>query len=245
MIDTHVHLNLDDYTDLGGAIARAVEVGVDQFVVPGLDLASSQKALEMSWQYPQTVAAIGLHPMSADEELEPFRELARDPHTTAIGEVGTDAKAGDWANQEKRLRFFLELAIEVNKPVLLHVRDTWDPTFAILRDYPQLRGKAVIHCFTGGQAEAAQIRELGLLISVTAILARPALADTCAVVKDWPLDQLMLETDGPYLMWPGEKWPNEPKTVAKIAGLVAQIKEVSVEEVAQQTTQTAKRFFNL
>lgn len=245
MIDTHVHLTMADYTDLAGTIQRAKEAGVERFVVPGLDLASSQKAIALSEQFAEIIPAIGLHPESPTEDLDAFRELARDPRVKAIGEIGTDAKAGDWAVQEKRLRFFLSLAVETDKPAIIHIRDTWDETFKILRDYPQLRGKAVIHCFTGGKNEAAQIRELGLFVSVTAILARPALADACAVIANWPLDQLMIETDGPYLMWPGEKWPNEPKTVAQIAQLVADLKNVPVEEIAAQTTANANKFFHL
>ncbi len=245
MIDTHVHLNMDDYTDIAGAIERAKEVGVDRFVVPGLDLASSKKAIELSEQFPEIIPAIGLHPLSEDEDLNAFKELARDSRVKAIGEIGTDIKGGDWANQEKRFRFFLGLAVETNKPALIHIRDTWEETLTVLRDYPQLKNKAVIHCFTGGENEARQIRELGLFVSVTAILARPALAESCSIIKDWPLDQLMLETDGPYLMWPGEKWPNEPKTVAKIAQLVADLKNVSVNDVADKTTVTSEHFFNL
>lgn len=245
MIDTHVHLTWDDYTDLPGLIQRAKEVGVDRFVVPGLDLASSKRAIALSDQYPEIIPAIGLHPESPDEDLDAFRALAHDPRVKAIGEIGTDAKSGDMALQEKRFRFFLDLAVETNKPALIHIRDTWEPTFAILRDYPQLQNKAVIHCFTGGKNEAAQIRELGFFVSVTAILARPALTESCAVIADWPLDRLMLETDGPFLAWPGEKWPNEPKTVAQIAQLVADLKGLSVDDVAQTTTRTAETFFNL
>jgi TatD DNase family protein len=245
MIDTHTHLTYPDFEPLGDVITRAKEAGVDLFVVPGLDLASSQQAIALSEQHPEIVPAIGLHPESPAEDLEAFRALAHDPRVKAIGEIGTDIKSGDMTLQEQRFRFFLDLAVETGKPALIHIRDTWEPTFAILRDYPQLRGKAVIHCFTGGKNEATQIRELGLFISLTAILARPALTEACEVVKEWPLDQLMLETDGPYLAWPGEKWPNEPKTVARIAQLVADLKQVSVDEVATQTTATSKEFFHL
>lgn len=245
MIDTHVHLTWPDYTDIVGVIERAKEVGVDTFVVPGLDLASSKKAIELSEQFSEIIPAVGLHPESPDEDLEAFRELAHDRRVKAIGEIGTDSKCGAMALQEKRFRFFLDLAVETGKPALIHIRDTWEPTFAILRDYPQLKGKAVIHCFTGGKNEARQIDELGLFVSVTAILARSALAESCEVIKDWPLDQLMLETDGPFLAWPGEKWPNEPKTVAQIAQLVADLKGMSVADVADKTTQNASRFFNL
>lgn len=245
MIDTHVHLNLPDYPDLPGLIERAKAVGVDRFVVPGLDVASSQKALALAETHPEIIPAIGLHPLSEPEDFALFEAIAQDKRVKAIGEIGTDSKAGPWEAQEKRFRSFVELAIRTQKPVLIHIRDTWENTFLILEDYPELAGRAVIHCFTGGKAEAGRIRRLGLLVSVTAILARPALKSTHDVLRDWPLDQLMLETDGPYLAWPGEPWPNEPKTVARVAQLVAEIKGISVEEVMEQTTRTAERFFGL
>ncbi len=244
-IDTHVHLSMDDYKNKEAVLARAQLAGVVYCVTPGLDLASSQQVIELSEKHPQVIPAIGLHPQSPDEDLEPFKALAENPRVKAIGEIGTDSRAGEWAKQEKRLRFFLDLAMATNKPALIHILGTWSETLTVLQEYPQLRGKAVIHCFTAEMVEAKKIAELGLLISVTAILARSEMEKTLAIVKDWPLDQLMLETDGPFLKWPGDSWPNEPTTVVKIAQLVADLKEISLEEVAAKTTQTAKQFFSL
>jgi len=245
LIDTHAHLTHEDYSDVAGVLERAKQVGVMQCVVPGLDSTSSRKAIELAQKYPQILPAVGLHPLSASENLEAFRELAALPQVVAIGEIGTDAKAGEMKEQEKRLRFFLELAIETAKPALVHIRDTWQETLVILADYPELKNQAVIHCFTGGYKEAEAIQKLGLFISCTAIIARESLASTREVIKSWPLEQLMLETDCPWLSWPGEKWPNEPKTVAQIAQKIAEIKGISVEEVAQQTTHAANKFFNI
>lgn len=250
LIDTHVHLSYEDYLKtpggLEGVILRAKEAGVTLFVSPGLDLVTSEQVITLAQQYPQIIPAVGLHPLSIAEDLEPFRALANQPEVKAIGEIGTDSNAGPMEEQVARLRFFLDLAVETNKPALIHIRDTWDETFAVLHDYPLLQHKAVIHCFTGGLREAGIMKELGLVMSVTAILARKNTnPETLQAVKAWPLDQMMLETDGPYLPWPGEKYPNEPVTVARIATFVAELKGMSVEEVSHQTTQTAKLFFNL
>ncbi len=250
LIDTHVHLTMPDYDTkaaggLVGVLKRAQDGGVLQYVCPGLDRATSKAALALSETYESILPAVGLHPLSPNEDWERFRELATHSKVRAIGEIGTDAKAGDWQNQEARLRFFLELSIAVNKPALLHIRDTWDQTFAVLKDYPELRGNAVTHCFTGGMKEAEKAQELGILLSFTAIIARNQMEQTREVIKIWPLDQMMLETDGPWLAWPGESWPNEPVTVAKIAQTIAEIKTISIDEVADKTTQTARRFFHI
>mgnify|MGYP003881703131 CR=1 FL=1 len=226
-------------------IARAKEAGVTRFVVPGTDYATSQQAIELAQQCPEIIPAIGLHPLNEKCDLNLFRSLAALPEVKAIGEIGTDSGAGDWAEQERRFRFFLELAIEHNKPVLVHIRDTWQPTLAIMAEYPQLRDKAVIHCFTGDQIIAGQIHEHGYLLSFTAILARSKYKETQAVATAWPLDRMMLETDSPWLSWPSEKGPNEPSTVRKLAEFIASLHGCPVEEVAKATTQTAKVFFNL
>lgn len=245
LIDTHIHLTYPDYAaDFPGMLARAQEAGVVQYVCPGLDYESSQAAIALARQYPAIIPAVGLHPLSDPTDLTAFEDLATLPEVKAIGEIGTDVKAGPMGEQEARFRFFLDLACKVGKPVLIHIRETWGETFRILADYPQLRNKAVIHCFTGGKAEASKIDELGLLLSITAILARKNVSpETLEAVKGWPLGRMMLETDGPYLAWPGETWPNEPSTVRRVAEFVAALKGISVDEVAETTTQVAKRFF--
>lgn len=248
LIDTHVHLTYPDYGDIQTVIADAQAVGVDRLIVPGLNLTSSKQSLDLAQAYPSIFAAVGMHPLEKDDlaDFKDFATLAQHPKCVAIGEVGTDRNAGPMVDQEKRFRGFLDIALGVHKPVLIHVRETWADTFRILGDYPELKNKAVIHCFTGGEAEGQRIGELGLLLSVTAILARKNISpETLEVVKRWPLEKMMLETDGPYLAWPGEPWPNQPSTVAKIAQFVADLKGVSVDEVATKTTTTAEMFFNL
>lgn len=246
LIDTHTHLNITPLIEeVDGVVERARAAGVHWFVVPGLDYATSRKSLELAERHPSIIPTVGLHPLSErDVDLAAFAELAADPPIKAIGEIGTDHKAGDWSCQERWLRFFLELAIRLKKPALIHIRDTWEPTLRVLRDYPELGGRAVVHCFTGGAEEAAALCELNVLISVTAILARAQMTAAREVVKTWPIDRLMLETDSPYLPWPGELWPNEPKTVTRVARLVAELKGLPTEVVATATTKTAEAFFS-
>ncbi len=247
LIDTHVHLMHKDYENslggVAGVLERAANVGVTHCVVPSLDPPTTIDVLRLAKEFSQIIPAVGLHPLSPDEVLAPFESFIALPEVKAVGEIGFDAKAGDAAAQSARVRFFLELAAKYNKPAIIHIRDMWAEAFEVLADYRHV--PMVIHCFTGGDQEAARCRELGLYISVTALIVRPALEATREVIKSWPLDHLMLETDGPWLSFPGDTWPNEPATVAKIAASIAELREEDVEFIANQTTQTARRFFQL
>lgn len=247
MIDTHIHLMHKDYESLPGGVAgvlqRAAAAGVTRCVVPALDPLTSKQVIELAHTFPQIIPAIGLHPLSPDEVLAPFESLIALPEVKAVGEIGFDAKAGDVTAQALRVRFFLDCAAKHNKPAIIHIRDMWDEAFSVLEEYRHV--PMVIHCFTGGHKEAEQCKNLGFHISVTALIARAALEETREVITTWPLDRLMLETDGPWLSFPGDRWPNEPSTVARIAQFVAELRGESLEDIAQQTTATAEQFFQL
>lgn len=244
LIDTHVHLMMPEYEKtLPEVLSRAKERSVTTFICPGIDLPTSKQAIDLHNKYPEIIPAVGLHPMAQNEDLGQFADLAQNPVVKAIGEIGTDIRAGDFAEQEKRFRFFLELAIKTNKPALVHTIRTWEPTMKILADYPELKGKVVMHCFNAGEEEANQAKALGVLLSFTAIIARKGMSDTHNVIKSWTLEQMMLESDAPWLAWPGDGEVNEPKVVALICKFIAEIKGIAVEEVAQKTTNTAQTFF--
>ncbi len=243
-IDTHVHLMMPEYDGiLSDVITRAKQAGVGRFIVPGIDFKTSQEAVALAEKHSEIIPAIGLHPMGADEPLEQFRELAENPQVKAIGEIGMDRRAGDFSKQEKRFRFFLELAIKTGKPALIHLLHDWPPVLAIVKDYPELQGRAVWHCFASDRVAADELVELGMYLSCTAIVARKKMEATHEVIKTWPLEKTMLETDGPWLSWPKEDGPNEPTAIVKIAQLIADIKEMPIEEVAEKTTLSAITFF--
>lgn len=248
LIDTHVHLTMPEYADqpggLDGVLERANQAGVTTFIIPGIDFDHCTKAQKLANTHENIFFAVGDHPSTTtDANMD---SLVTDPKCVAIGEVGFDSKSGPVEHQETCFRHFLDLAVAHNKPVILHIRDLWGDTWRVLSDYPQLRNRLVVHCFTGGQAETEQMERLGVLMSVTAILARKnTTPETLEAVSSWPLEKMMLETDGPWLPFPGEPYPNEPTTVAKICQFIANIKGISAEEVATTTTQTAKDFFGL
>jgi TatD DNase family protein len=245
-IDTHVHLWHDDYSGLLPAVVnRSIAAGVTRFVVPGIDLNTSKQAIDLAKEYKGIIPAIGLHPLNPEEPLEPFAELAALPMVKAIGEIGIDKRAGDFNQQEKRFRFFIELAIKVRKPILVHILHPWEPVLKKMIENPELVHKAVWHCFNADVVAAHAAREIGLLLSFNAIIARKKMEPTHEVITTWPLEMMMLETDGPWLSWPGVQGPNEPGTVIKVAERIAELKDIELEAVAETSTLIATNFFLL
>lgn len=237
---------MPDYSDVAAVIDRAKAMGVQKCIIPGIDLPNLKKAVNLAETFDDVYFAVGLHPSSEEEEISEFISSAQHPKCVAIGEIGLDSKAGPVENQEPRFRQFLDLAAEYDKPVILHIRDHFSDVWRVVADYPTLKNRCVVHCFTGGHDEATEMTRLGIWMSVTAILARKSTSsETLEAVKSWPLENMMLETDGPWLPFPGEPYPNEPTTIAKIAQFIANLKGTSVEEVARTTTQTAEQFFGI
>jgi len=203
------------------------------------------------------------------EEFDPdfYRELAKDPKVVAIGEFGLDYfhlpeqldREQVIADQKKSMREHLDLADELGLPVILHSRDSHADQADILREYVEagkLQKKGVVHCFTGTREEADRYFELGFLVSFTGIVtfdpkrseirAGNTTTDLQELVRDLPLDRFMLETDAPYLSpEPNRGQRNEPAYTVHIAEKIAELKGLSVEEVARATNANAKRLFGI
>ncbi len=199
-----------------------------------------------------------------DFDYEYYKKLAEHPKVVAIGECGLDwYRIPDNRDieevKEKQFRVFrqhLDLCEEVGLPVIVHCRDAHDECADILKEYldaGKLSRRGVIHCFTGTLEEAQRYHDMGFITSFTGIITFPpkkssgeALSDLQRVVKETPLEYMMLETDAPYLTpipYRGKR--NEPWYVRYVAEKVAELKGISVEEVATKTTATAKRIFNI
>ncbi len=196
-------------------------------------------------------------------DLDYYRELAKHPKVVAIGECGLDYyripehlnKNEVIATQERDLRKQLDLAAEVNLPLVIHCRDAHAQQQAILREYIEagkLERRGVVHCFTGTRAEAEAYFALGFLVSFTGIITFPPrksegpISPLQQVVRDVPLEKIMIETDAPYLTpIPHRGERNEPWYVRHVAEKVAELKATSIEEVARVTTENATRLFNL
>lgn len=253
LIDSHTHVDADRFQDdRDTVIQAAVAGGVTRMIDPGCDLVSSQAALALAKAYPGIIyAGVGVHPHDAttySEEVEGLlRAMAREPEVVAIGEFGLDYFRMLSPREIQRDVFcaHLRLARECNLPCIIHVRDAHDDVMELLHAHGEgLRG--VFHCFSGDVAQAEACLDFeGFMLSFAGPLTKQgnALAD---VARMAPLDRILVETDSPYLVpKPLKVRRNEPLFVKHTAEKLAEIRGISLEEIAQVTTANAIRLFGL
>jgi TatD DNase family protein len=260
LIDTHAHLSFPDFADdLSGVIERAGAADVAKIVSIATDLEAVRQTLEIAERFDGVYAAVGLHPGEIPKvtlcDMKELRRLASEPKVVAIGETGLDyyreAKDDAALRQQQKDLFWaqLELARERHLPVVIHNRAAEIDILEILRAHSNSLPKdwrpwGVMHCFSGDEKLAFDCIEIGLLISYTGILTFKNATALRDVAKKVSLDSVMLETDAPYLApMPHRGKRNEPAYVPLIAEVLAQVKGVSVEEVARITTENARRLF--
>ncbi|MDO8168032.1 TatD family hydrolase [Candidatus Phytoplasma melaleucae] len=250
LIDTHTHLNLDDYSrDLPIVIERALNNGISYFIVPGLDDKTNSKAIALSLKYPCIKAAIGIHPCYWKNEdpssIEKYLKL-KYSQVVAIGEIGLDLYHDKkfLHIQKQNLYIQLELSIKYNLPVILHARESFQEIYKMLLPYKnKIRG--VFHCLTTSLEEVEKALELGFYIGVGGIITYQKFEESHKVLSKIPLDKILLETDSPFLTpspLPRNK-RNEPSFLHIIAEKVAMIKNISLEKVALQTSHNVKKIF--
>jgi len=251
LVDTHCHLQSEKFDeDRGEVIERAMDA-LEWLVVISDDLASCHKAIALTGD--RIYAAVGIHPYHVesvnDALLDELRQLLAHPNVVALGEIGLDYfKYCDTPRDVQHRAFHqqLELACEVQKPVIIHNREANDDCYAILSQYADRLAGCVMHCFPGPPDFARQCLDLGFHISFAGNATFPKaqiLRDTAAVV---PLDRLMVETDSPYLApQPVRGKRCEPAYVRYTAEMLADAKGVPLEDFAQETTRTAEAFFNV
>ena len=248
LIDTHSHIYYDKYShDFDDVIDRAVNSGVEKIICIGTDLESSIQSLEISNKYKNIYCTIGYHPhessLTKKNYLNKLEEISREDKVVAIGEIGLDYyyNNSDPEIQKKRFIEQVELANSLNLPVVIHNRDSDDDLYDILKKHLP---KGVIHCFSSNLNYANKIIELGILLSFTGIITfKNSTLDN--VIKEIPLSKIMVETDSPYLTpIPFRGKRNEPSHVKLVAEKIAQIKNISLEEVAYQTTKNALNLFH-
>lgn len=250
-VDTHCHLDDPAYdADRDAVLTQATAAGVEAFITIGTDLATSRRAVELAKARPNISAAVGIHPheavrwtASAGAELA---ALAHDPAVVAIGEVGLDYSQdlAPRAAQQAAFRQALGLARDRQLPVIIHCREAWDDCFAILREMGSRRG--VLHCFTGSEAHAAATLDLGLTLSFAGNLTFKNAAPLRAVAQRVPIERVVLETDAPYLapqLHRGRR--NEPAFLVETAQVLAQLKGLSVDDIARITTLNAHALFGV
>ena len=257
LIDSHAHLNFKEYSspdEIGQLLDRAREQGVDTIINIGGGEAyeGNLKAIEVANQYPHVYATVGIHPHDAkivtDEMVEDLRKLSQDPRVVAIGEVGLDFfyNNSDPQIQEEAFRKMIRLAREVKLPLSIHVRDAYDRLYQIMEEEKAFECGGVIHCFSGDWEFAQKMIDKKFYISFSGIITFKKSTELREVVKKVPTEYILVETDAPYLTpepFRGKK--NEPAYVRKVAEKIAEIKGLTLEDVARVTTLNARRLFRL
>ena len=249
-IDTHAHLNFKAFNaDWEQAISRAKENDIGAIINVGSNLETSKKAIEIAKISENVFAAIGLHPIHVKDESfnDDFLKLAEDKKVVAIGETGLDYYY-DKSTKELQKEIFekhLNLANRLSKSIILHSRDANEDILAVLMSHSPLP-KGVMHCFAGDWPMAKILLDMGLYISFTGLITFTKNYETFEVIKNMSLERLLLETDCPYMtpeLYRGKR--NEPAFVVEVARKITEIKKISLEKVAEQTSQNAKELFKL
>jgi len=251
LVDTHCHLDFSQFdNDREEVIKRAKENKIKYIINIGSSLLGSEKSIELAKRYDFIFATVGFHPHEADnfnlEIEERLKNLAKDKRVVAIGEIGLDyfKSYSSVENQKRVFKFLLDLAKEFSLPSVIHCRDAQIDILNILRD--KKPKKTVIHCFSGDEEFLSVCLNEGFFISFTCNITYKNAHNLRQLVKNVPLERLMLETDAPFLPpqdLRGKR--NEPAYVKFLAETVAELKRISVEELSQITTQNAEDFFNL
>ncbi len=253
-IDTHAHLTFPEYKiDLPEVIGRAKEAGLEAIINIALDEEAIKQSLKIAEEYPGYIfTAAGVHPQDASgwsiEDEKRVRALAKEKKVLAIGETGLDYhyKLSPIDVQKEVFRKYLRLCQELDLPAVIHSRDAAKDTMLILHEENNGKLKGVLHCFAGDMELAREALDLGICFSFTGNITFPKADMIRLAAKEIPLEKIMIETDCPFLspqIYRGQR--NEPAYVVKVAEKIAEIKGLSVEEVARQTTQNARSFFNI
>jgi TatD DNase family protein len=255
LVDSHCHLdrvNLDQYEgDFSRFVYETLENGVGRMLCVSIDLESWPAMVSMVEEFPQISVSVGVHPNDRDRRDPTAAELialARHPKVVAIGETGLDYFHGTGELEWQRERFcqHIQAAAGAGMPLIIHTRDAKADTMSIMQAHGADRAGGVMHCFTEDWAMAAQAIEMGFYISFSGIITFKNAAELREVVKQVPIERLLIETDSPYLApVPFRGKPNQPRYVRQVAECIADIKNLSVDEVARLTTENYYQCFTL
>lgn len=260
LIDTHCHLSHFKPEEIGGLVEGARKSGVEKIITVACTLEEAGQCLPIADEYENIWTTVGVHPTQLNEniehELEKVFEYAKNEEkVVSIGEIGLDYYH-DTAEHSLQAEYFigqLNIARQLNKPAIIHCRGGKNPgeneqAFIDLIHILEKEGfrNGVVHCFSGNRVEADRIMDLGLMISFTGIITYKNNEELRRVIKDMPLDRIMLETDAPYIAIEGKQGePSKPEYVADIAKAISEIKNVPLKEVTRITTENAERFFGI
>lgn len=251
IIDTHSHLQFDAYAKDIDEVVKRIRAQNIACINVGTSYQSSKDGILFAQTYGEGFyAAIGLHPTDVDEPFDAgqYKELAKSKKVVAIGEIGLDYFRPPFDKEKQKSIFIqqLDLAKELNLPVILHCRMAHQDVIDILKSQipnPNYQLRGVIHCFTGTLEQAKKYIELGFYLGLNGIIFKFNIDE---VIKHVGLEHLLLETDCPYLTPPmAPEKRNEPIFMTYTIEKIAQLKNVSVQEISQKTTENAKKLFGV
>lgn len=251
MIDTHSHINFNEYKqNFEEFVKNLKENGIERVIIPGVEPSTFNEIIDLSNKYEILYGAIGIHPsecLSYNDGVEKeIYKLAKKPKVVAIGEIGLDYY---WTTDTKKeqqnvFRRQLEIAQELQLPVLIHDREAHDDTFNIVNEFQNLKN-VIFHCFSGSPEFAKKCVDKGFYIAIGGVVTFKNAKDLKETAKIIPIDKLLLETDAPYLApTPFRGKLNSPVYLKYIAQEIAKLRNTDIEEIKEKTTNNAKRIFN-
>ena len=252
LFDTHAHMDDRAFDADRAALLKGLpEKGISLVMNPGCSLESSRNAVALANQYGYIYAAVGSHPDAADEVndavLEEYRKLCKlNSKVKAIGEIGLDYHYEDIPRvlQKKAFIAQMELARELDLPVIVHERDAHEDGMAIVKAFPEVKG--VFHCYSGSAEMARQLTDLGWYIGFTGVLTFKNARKAIEVAQSIPLDRIVIETDCPYMSpEPFRGRRNDPGKVYRMAEKLAEIRGITVEDAQRITLENGKRLYRI
>ena len=252
LIDSHCHLDSPEFdADRDEVVARAVEAGVEHMMAIGTGSGPPdlEAGIRIADKYPVFYATVGIHPHDAAKagaaDFDQLPKLLSHPRVLALGEIGLDYHY-DFSPRETQRAVFIrqmEIAAAARKPIVIHTREAWQDTVALLEQHWKRHGLGgIMHCFSGGSPEAQQALDLGFYLSFGGIVTFPKALDVQAAAKAAPADRILVETDSPYLApVPKRGKRNEPALVVHTARKLADLRAESFEEVSRATSENFHR----
>ncbi|MEE8379034.1 MAG: TatD family hydrolase [Gammaproteobacteria bacterium] len=252
LVDSHCHIPmLGKEMDVNEVIANAKALGVEYMLCVSVDLETYPEILSLAEQYERIYASVGVHPnttMQEEVSQQTLAELAANEHVIAIGETGLDyfRSEGELEWQRDRFRTHIKAAKSVKKPLIIHTRDVGEDIIRILQKEGADEVGGVMHCFVEDWETAQKAMEMNFYISFSGIVTFKNAKEVQEVAKQLPLERMLVETDSPYLTpMPYRGKPNQPGYTRYVAEFIAELKGISFEQVADQTTTNFFELFNI
>lgn len=253
LFDSHTHLNAEQFNDeIPETVERAKELGVTEMAVVGFETPTIEKSLALSQTYEGIYSIIGWHPTEAGSYTKEIEEKLIQqltlPKVVALGEIGLDYH---WMEdpkdvQNKVFRRQIAIAKEMNLPISIHTREALEDTYKVLKEKDIRSIGGIMHSFSGDDEWAKRFLDLGMHVSFSGVVTFKNAPEVQAAAKVVPLDKLLVETDAPYLApMPYRGKRNEPGYTRYVAEKVAELRDLSLAEIAQQTTENAHRLFRI